>query len=116
MKLTPEFAMYKLINEILNALKNKLIVGGIFCDLEKAFDYVNHDILLSKLETYGITGKGKELYNFFLKVIYKRVLIYNNTHHYSTLSHRTFIKHGVPQGSILGPSYFFYTGMIYCSL
>jgi hypothetical protein len=38
-KLTPENAMYKL-NEILNALKNKLIVGSIFCDVEKAFDCV----------------------------------------------------------------------------
>jgi len=35
MKLTIENATYKQMNEILNALNNKLIVGGIFCDLEK---------------------------------------------------------------------------------
>jgi hypothetical protein len=37
-------ATYQLINEILNVLNNKLMVGGIFCDLGKAFDSVNHNI------------------------------------------------------------------------
>jgi hypothetical protein len=40
-------ASYKLIDGILHALNNKMMVGGIFCDLQKAFDCVNHSILLT---------------------------------------------------------------------
>jgi len=48
-----EKASYKLNDKILNALNNGMMVGGIFCDLQKAFDCVNHNILLTKLELYG---------------------------------------------------------------
>jgi hypothetical protein len=59
MRLTTENATFRLMKEILNALNSKLMVGNIFCDLKKAFNCVNLDILLLKLETYLITGKGK---------------------------------------------------------
>jgi len=45
-----DHSTYKLTTEILNAMNNKLQVGGIMCDLQKAFDCVNLDILLSQLK------------------------------------------------------------------
>ena len=59
-KSATKHAIYKLINEILITLNNKLMVGGIFCYLQKVFNCINHKILLSKLEFYGV--KEKQLY------------------------------------------------------
>jgi hypothetical protein len=61
-----EIASYNLINNILKALNTNMWVGGIFCDLTKAFNYVNHNILLSKLEFYGITGRANNLIKSYL--------------------------------------------------
>ena len=51
---SPEQGAFTLINSILTAMNNSQMVGGIFCDLQKAFDCVNHKILLQKLEYYGV--------------------------------------------------------------
>jgi len=56
-----EKASLKLVNEMLLALNNKLTVGGILCDLEKSFDSVNYDILLSKCEFCGFRCKTNAL-------------------------------------------------------
>ena len=99
-------ASYALMHEILSAINNKLI-GGLFCDLSKAFDCVNHKIVISKLEYYGIRGTFRTLIDSYLKDRYQRVIIKDKSViHYSNWE---LVKHGVPQGSILALCFFYYT-------
>jgi hypothetical protein len=62
-----EKASFKLINEVLLALNNTLRAGGIFCDIEKEFYSINHDILLSKYKFYGFRGKLNALLRPYLR-------------------------------------------------
>jgi hypothetical protein len=101
-----ELASFKLINEILLAVNNKLTVSCIFCDLEKAFTCVNHDILLPKLEFYGVAGKFNTLFTSYLKDRYQKMVIDNRETHNSTSSGWEIVKHGVSQSLILGPQFF----------
>ena len=100
-------ATYKLTTEILNAMNNKLLVEGFFCDVEKAFDCVNHDILLSKLKFYGISGKDFQLYQSYLGNRYCRAAIYNDSENGKKVSNWARVRHGVRQCSTLGPLLFF---------
>jgi hypothetical protein len=101
-----EKSSFKLIKEILLALDNKLRVCRIFCDLEKAFSSIKHDILLSKCEFYGFKGKTNAVLRYHFSDRYQRVLINNNSSNNTNFSEWHKIKHGVSQGSILGPFFF----------
>ena len=85
---------------IKKSIDNGKFGGGIFIDLKKAFDTVNHTILLNKLEHYGIRGiplKWLESYLLNRKQ-------YVSINGYS--SEELTLRHGVPQGSVLGPLLF----------
>jgi hypothetical protein len=84
---------------------NILIVGRVSCDLQKAFDCVNHKILLDKLEFYGTEGKYKTLIESYLTGRHQRIALGNITDGNNS-SQWEVMKCGVPQGSILGPLFF----------
>jgi len=87
-------------------MNNKLLVGGIFCDLEKAFHCVDHGILLSKLKFYGINGKDLALYQSYLDNRYFRTAIYDSCNSNKVLSWAK-VRHRVPQ-ALFWDLYFFF--------
>jgi hypothetical protein len=100
----PKRSTYMAINDlyckIANNLDQKLHTVGIFLDLSKAFDTINHNILLTKLSNYGIRGLANDWLRSYLSGRQQRVL-FNNS-----LSKPANVTCGVPQGSILGPLLF----------
>ena len=90
---------------MLNVLYNELLIGCIFCNLEIAFDCVNHKIVLSKLEFYGITSNYYALHKSYLTNRYQRTLLYNENNNITT-SAWAKVEHGVTHGLVLGPLHF----------
>ena len=96
-----QLAVMMLVDKITEALDNKECVVGIFLDFSKAFDTVDHDILLLKLEKYGIHGTELQWLKDYLSNRRQYVTYGNHKSSFVT------ITCGVPQCSILGPLLFF---------
>ena len=95
-----EHAISSIVSNITDAHTKKQSSYCIFLDFAKAFDTVNHDILIEKLKHYGVTGSTLDLFKSYL-TNRSQVVEVNGK-----LSDKGIIKHGVPQGSILGPLLF----------
>ena len=110
-KHSTNLATIELMTKILLAIDNNEYTIGVFLDLAKAFDTVNYEILLTKLEHYGIRGIALEWFKNFL-TNRKQIVKYKQKK-----SESLTIKCGVPQGSILGPLLFliYMNGISRCS-
>jgi hypothetical protein len=93
-------ALVDLIDKISSSIEKNEYTIGIFIDLAKAFDTVNHDILLKKLYHYGVRGIPYEWFKSYLNN--RKQYVYLN----NIQSNKLPITCGVPQGSILGPLLF----------
>ena len=93
-------ALLLLTDKIQRSIDKGMFCSGIFLDLCKAFDTVNHKILLTKLEYYGIRGVSNDWFASYLTNRRQFVSLNGINSDYQT------ITCGVPQGSVLGPLLF----------
>ena len=95
-----EHAILDLKEYVMENMERQEVTAVLFLDLQKAFDTVQHDILLKKLQHYGVRGKAFQLLSSYLLDRKQFTKIQNNT------SDLASILWGVPQGSVLGPLLF----------
>lgn len=93
-------ALTHLINKVTSAVDESKITGGVFLDLSKAFDTLDHNLLIHKLDYYGISGVALNWIRSYLE----------NRQQFVQYNGRQSVKQnivcGIPQGSILGPLLF----------
>ena len=95
-----EQAIIEITDNLKCAIDNNLYSCGVFLDFAKAFDTVDHSILLVKLWEYGFRGTPHSWFTSYLSDRYQYVSVG------SSESCKQLITHGIPQGSTLGPLLF----------
>lgn len=97
-------ALYQFIQSVIRHFENKEVALGIFLDISKAYDCLDRDILLNKLERYGIRGQPLKWVKSYLQDRKQLVGINKNGH--LSKSQTLLNNYGIAQGSILGPTLF----------
>ena len=90
-------AIINLIDNIESAIDNKQFICGVFIDLQKAFDRDDHNILLEKIQHYGIRGIAHQWFKYYLENRQQFISVSG------VESELASVNYGVPQGSVLGP-------------
>ena len=93
-------SIIEITENLKKAVDDNLFTCGVFLDFSKAFDTVNHEILITKMEKYGIRGNPLKWFTSYLTNRQQYVSIQN------VISSKKIIKCGIPQGSTLGPLLF----------
>ena len=99
-KISIELAAVELLDRLLDQLNQQKIPINFHLDLSKAFDGLNHNILIDKLVYYGMTGKSKDLLSNYLTERQQYVQIGDY------MPSKQLVRTGVSQGSVLGPPLF----------
>ena len=93
-------SLHRVIHDWLEQIHDNSLTGACLLDISKCFDSINHEILLKKLEMYGITGNELDWFSSYLKNRKQMVFFQQDSSDFQE------VYSGVPQGSVLGPLLF----------
>ena len=101
-----EHAIGQVLGSIIKGLENNFYSACVLLDLSKAFDTIEHEILLNKLELYGIRGIPLTWFRSYLTDRTLRVKCSTISNSSKTIGNEYSVQYGTPQGSCLGPLIF----------